>query len=151
MRKGFTLVEVVAAAAIAAIAGIALLQMNSQSMFLFSRLKRTSAVSEALSIVGNHADKRFNHTTKSLYDLLGDTYRIDNDDLRKYLQNTKYDYVETVVETISFGMDDNMTEEPLDETQMQDAAAAPIIQFELVQTGIRNDKTHGAVLTARPL
>lgn len=156
MRTGFTLVEVVAAAAIAAIAGIALLKMNSQSMFLFSRLVETSTVSETLSLVGNHADKRFNHTTKSLDDILANTYNIDNDELRKYLQNQKYDYNENVVDTISFGSDaaegsaDGM-EDSFTDKEMQDAASAPIIQFELVQVSIRNDKLHGAVLLARPL
>ena len=51
-------------------AGIALLQMNSQSTFLFSRLKTTSTISEVLSLVGHHADIRFNHSTKSLDDIL---------------------------------------------------------------------------------
>ena len=156
MRSGFTLVEVIAAAAIAAIAGIALLQMNSQSMFLFSRLVETSEVSETLSLVGNNADKRFNHTTKSLYDMLGDRYPIENDALRKYLQEKKYDYSEKVVETITFGADDmgepgDGAEETFTDEEVQDAAAAPIIQFELVQVAIRDDRTHGAVLLARPL
>jgi len=152
MRPAFTIIEVVAAAAIAAIAGVALLQMNSQSTFLFGRLSETSQVSETLSLVANHADRRLNKTTKSLYDLLGSAYRIENDELRKYLQNEKYDYFEHTVRTVSLGSD--MTEEEegegLSEKELEDAAAAPVIQFELIQVGIRNDKVHGAMLTARP-
>ncbi len=156
MRTGFTLVEVVAAAAIAAIAGIALLKMNSQSMFLFSRLVETSEVSEILSVVGNHADKRFNHTTKTLYDIMDGRYDIQNDELRKHLQNSKYDYSEQVVDTISFGAEaaegsGEETEESFTDKEIQDAASAPIIQFELVQVSIKSEKLHGAVLVTRPL
>jgi len=153
MRPAFTLVEVIAAAAIASLAGIALLQMNSQSMFLFSRLKETSAMSEKLSIVGNHADKRFNHTSKTLYDILGGTYEIENDELRKYLESRKFDYSERVVETITFGGEDSgeTEEDAYTQKAMEDAAAAPLIQFELVQVGIRDEDEHGAVLMARPL
>ncbi len=152
MRPAFTLVEVIAAAAIASIAGIALLKMNSQSMFLFSRLKESASAAETLSLVGNHADKRFSHTTKSLYDLLDDTYDIQNDAFRKWLQEQKYDYNENVVETVSFGsdMNESQTQEYSSETKA-DAANAPIVQFELIQVAIKREGMHGAVLTARPL
>lgn len=152
MRPAFTLVEVLAAAMIATIAGIALLQMNSQNLFLFSRLRQKASVSETLSLVGNHADSRFNHTTKSLYDLLDDTYEIENDELRKYLQDQKYDYSERVVATVSFNSD-GMSEQNASFTdeEMQDAASAPLIQFELVQVGVKNKDEHGALLIARPL
>jgi hypothetical protein len=152
MRPAFTLVEVIAAAAIAAIAGIALLQMNSQNMFLFSRLTETAAVSETLSLIGNHADKRFNHATKSLYDMLDNTYQIENDELRKYLQNDKYDYSENVVDTISLAPDAMpAVGETISDIEMQDASAAPAVQFELVQVSIKKEGKHGAVLIARPL
>lgn len=152
MRAAFTLVEVIAAAAIASIAGIALLQMNSQSTFLFSRLTETAGAAETLSLVGNHADKRFNHTTKSLYDLLGDTFDIQNDELRKLLQEQKYDYNENVVETVSLGSDMNASvSEEYSEEDRADAANAPVIQFELIQVAIKRKGMHGAVLTARPL
>ena len=138
MRPAFTLVEVLAAAMIATIAGIALLQMNSQNLFLFSRLTQKASVSETLSLVGNHADSRFNHTTKSLYDLLDNTYEIENDELRKYLQDQKYDYSERVVATVSFNSE-GMSEQNASFTdeEMQDAASAPLIQFELVQVGVK--------------
>lgn len=152
MRSGFTLIEVVAAAMIATIAGIALLQMNSQSGFLFSRLTEKAAAAERLSIVGNHADPRFNHTTKSLYDLLGGMYAIENDELRRYLEKEKFDYSEQKIETAGFDTD-AMPEvgEQINDAQLQDAAAAPVIQFELMQVGIKNSSTHGAVLVVRPL
>lgn len=152
MRPAFTLVEVIAAAAIASIAGIALLNMNSQSMFLFSRLKETAETAETLSLVGNHADKRFGHTTKSLYDLLDNTYDIQNDVFRKWLQDQKYDYNEHVVETVSFGSDMNGSDlQEFSQDDVADAANAPVIQFELIQVAIKREGMHGAVLTARPL
>jgi type II secretory pathway pseudopilin PulG len=155
MRAAFTLVEVVAAAAIASIAGIALLQMNSQSTFLFSRLSETAASAEMLSLVGNHADKRFNRTSKSLYDLLDQTYQIDNDELRKYLQNERIDYSERVIETVSFNSDtleaNATTGDAVTEKEIENAAAAPLIQFELLQVSIKQKDLHGAVLVARPL
>lgn len=152
MRRAFTLVEVVAAAAIASIAGIALLQMNSQGMFLFSRLKERSAVSETLSIVGNHADKRFDHKDKTLYDLLDNTFKIENDELRKVLEKDKYAYSERVVDLITFdetSTDDSMEDLTLED--MENASEAPAIQFELIQVTIRNGDEHGAVILARPL
>lgn len=155
MRPGFTLVEVVAAAAIASIAGIALLQMNSQSIFLFSRLRETASAAELLSIVGNHADSRFNRTEKSLYDLLDGTYTIDNDELRRYLQRERISYTERLVDTIGLdGSTANVGDSPeMGQTQkeLEDAAAAPIIQFELVQVVMKTKDLHGAILVARPL
>lgn len=152
MRRAFTLVEVVAAAAIASIAGIALLQMNSQGMFLFSRLKERSAVSETLSIVGNHADKRFDHKDKTLYDLLDNTFKIENDELRKVLEKDKYAYSERVVDLITF--DETSTDDSTEDLTLEDmenASEAPAIQFELIQVTIRNGDEHGAVILARPL
>lgn len=153
MRSAFTLIEVVAAAAIASIAGIALLQMNSQSTFLFSKAKQTAMVAERLSIVGNHADARFAHTTKSLYTILGDTYRIENDDLRKWLDAQRIDYEERLVDTIRFDSDDDGSgsDEPMTYEEEADAAAAPVLQFELIQVSMKQDEDHGAVLITRPL
>lgn len=152
MRFGFTLVEVVAAAAIASLAGLALLQMNSQSTFLFGRLSNTSAVAETLSLVGNHADTRFMRTTKSLYDILDGTYNIENDEFRRFLQNEKYEYDEKRIATAGF---DSSGMPKIGETvsgaQLENAAAVPVIQFELIQLTIRKEDLHGSILTVRPL
>jgi len=151
MRPAFTIIEVIAAAMIAALAGVALLQMNSQSMFLFERV-RDSALSGELSVLaGNHADVRFHRTSKSLYDLFGDSYTIDNDVLRKKLQDEKFDYEETLIDTIvldTAGMQSETNATWTDQT-MEASAAAPVIQIELVQVTLKNAARHGAIIVAR--
>lgn len=153
MRSAFTLIEVVAAAAIASIAGVALLQMNSQSSFLFTRAKQTAMVAERLSIVGNHADARFAHTTKSLDTILGDTYSIENDDFRKWLDTQRIDYEERLVDTIRFdsGDDGSGGDEALTYEEEADASLTPVLQFELIQVSMKQGEDHGAVLVTRPL
>ena len=153
MRSAFTLVEVLIAAAIASIAGVALLQMNSSNTLLFTKLKGLSQISEELALIGTHADERFNRSSKSLYDLLDKRYEIDNDDFRKYLKSKKYDYTETLVDTISFeGSDlDEEDDEIITEQDIENAASAPLIQFELIKVMIKDKTTHGAILKVRPL
>ncbi len=154
MRSGFTLIEVLVAAVIASVAGLALLKTNGSNTLLFTKLMGYSQASEELSLVGMHADKRFNHTTKSLYDILDRSYDIANDDLRKHLKSVKYTYNETLVDTITFGEDgvkDN--DEPQEEGVEEEGAAAavPLIQFELIRVSIKNDSLHGSILKVRPL
>lgn len=152
MRSAFTLVEVLIAAAIASIAGVALLQMNSSNTLLFTKLKGLSKISEELALVGAHADKRFNKSSKSLYDILDRSYEIDNDDFRKYLKSKKYDYTETLVDTIRFeGSDLAEEDETMTDQDMENAAGAPLIQFELIKVMIKDKTTHGAILKVRPL
>lgn len=152
MRPAFTLVEVIAAAAIASVAGIALLQMNSQSTFLFSRLSETASAAEMLSVVGNHADIRYNRTTKSLEDLLGSSYVIENDDLRHYLKNTRIDYSERLVDTVGLDAEEGMaSQESVTQDELANAAAVPTIQFELLQVGFKQKALHGAVLVIRQM
>ncbi len=151
MRHAFTLVEVIAATAIASIAGMALLQMNSNYAFLFSKLQKVSTMSEKISIIGNHADTKYNRTTKTLYDILDRTYTIDNDDLRKYLKDQKYNYKERLVATITFGEEEIEEDEFSMGDSQEVSTAAPLIQFELIQISIKNDSEQGMILQTRPL
>ena len=75
-----------------------------------------------------------------------------DDELRRYLEKEKFDYSEQKIETAGFDTD-TMPEvgEQINDAQLQDAAAVPVIQFELMQVGIKNSSTHGAVLVVRPL
>ncbi|MEA1918825.1 MAG: prepilin-type N-terminal cleavage/methylation domain-containing protein [Campylobacterota bacterium] len=151
MRSAFTLVEVIAATAIASIAGLALLQMNSNYAFMFSKLKQSSTMSEQISLIGNHADSKYHRTSKTLYDILDRTYTIDNDDLRKYLKDKKFDYNERLVATISFGEEEMEEEEFSMGDSQETSAAAPIVQFELIQVSIKNSETQGMILHTRPI
>jgi len=152
MRSGFTLIEVLVATVIATFAGLALLQVNSSNTLLFSKLQGLSESSEELSLIGAHADQRFNRTTKSLYDILDREYDITNDDFRKYLKEVKYDYKESLIDTIVFGENDMDSEtEALYENDLENNANVPLLQFELLKITIRNDESHGAILKIRSL
>ena len=152
MRFGFTLIEVLVASVIASVAGLALLKTNSSNTLLFTKLREYSHASEEISLVGAHADKRFNHTTKSIYDILDKSYDISNDDLRKYLKSTKYTYNETLVETISFGENEIKDDADKQDEMLDDVdAGAPLIQFELIRVSIKSDSLHGSILKVRPL
>jgi prepilin-type N-terminal cleavage/methylation domain-containing protein len=160
MRQGFTLIEVVAAVAIATISGAALLQMSANSLNFFTKIHEKSLVSEELSLVGAHADIKFNRTTKSLDDILDRSYNIDNDELRDYLKAQTFDYNEVVLETITLDEDslgdseDEESEIAEDIRDTQDptqSALAPVIQFEIVQVSIKNKKEHGSILQVREL
>ncbi len=149
MRNGFTLVEVMAAVVIATIAGISLLQMSSQSTFLFTKVKESSYMSETLSIAGAHSSKRFDKSEPALYDLLSSSYDITNDRLRKLLKESRYSYNEKVVDTITFGgmfVDDEID---LSGSDTGSSQSAPIIQFELIDVSLGSDARSGSVLVAR--
>ena len=151
MRKAFTLVEVLVATVIATVAGAGLLQLNSNYTYLFSSIKDKSVISEVVSIVGLHADVKYNKTTKSLYDILDKTYEIENDDLRKYLKDQSYDYNEHLIDTITFGEDElgeDKEEFSMDDTQ-ETSAMAPIIQFELIDVNIKNKTQRGSIMDIR--
>lgn len=149
MRSAFTLVEVLVATVIATVAGAGLLQLNSNYTNLFIKIKEKSVSSEVVSLVGLHADIKYNKTKKSLYDILDRTYEIENDDLRKYLKDQSFDYTENLVETITFG-DEDFEEEEFSMGDSQDVSAlAPIIQFELIDVAISNEELRGSILHVR--
>ncbi|WP_345969810.1 MULTISPECIES: prepilin-type N-terminal cleavage/methylation domain-containing protein [Sulfurimonas] len=155
MRPAFTLVEVLAAVAIAAIAGAALLKMNSSNLFFLGQLEQTSRMTEDLAVAALHADKRFHRSDKALYDLLRDSYTIANDDLRAYLKSQQFRYTETLVDTISFDTG-TLTEgtgsgEEFDARDIEAAGAVPPIQFELIQVTLSAERRHGSMLTIRPI
>lgn len=153
MRSAFTIIEVVIAAFIATIAGVGLLQMNANYAFLFGRMEQKSISSEVLSLVGFHADQKYHKTTKTLEELLDRTYDIQNDDLRKWLGDTKLDYTEHLIETITLGEEElggdfgNYEMEDSSET----SALAPVIQFELLEIHVEGERIRGSVLHVRPV
>jgi len=156
MRAAFTLIEVLVATVIASIAGMALLQMNSNNIHLFKQIQYRSSNSETLSLIALHNDKKYNRTTKELFVILDDTYDITNDDLRKYLKDTKVDYSEKLIELITFGasteetQDNTMHEQEMSmSSQEQMGGVAPVIQFELIQIIVENDEGKNAILSAR--
>ncbi len=149
MRSAFTLVEVLVATVIATVAGAGLLQLNSNYTYLFSQIKEKSVSSEVVSLIGLHADIKYNKTTKSLYDILDKTYDIENDDLRKYLKDQSFDYTENLVETITFGDEDSEEEEFSMGESEEVSALAPIIQFELLDIVIKNKQLRGSILHVR--
>ncbi len=156
MRAGFTLIEVLVATVIASIAGMALLQMNSNNMHLFKQIQYRSSNSETLSLIALHNDLKYHRTTKELFDILDNTYEIKNDDFRKYLKDTKIDYSEKRIELITFGAAEEETagksilesEQSMLQEQ-QRSTMAPIIQFELIQIVVTNDAGKNAILSAR--
>ncbi len=156
MRSAFTLIEVLVATIIASIAGMALLQMNANNTHLFKQIQYRSSNSEMLSLIALHNDVKYNKTTKTLDDILDNTYTIANDDLRKYLKETRIDYNEKVIELITFGASEEETPDvsmaDQETTMAQDeqmSGVAPVIQFELVQIIVKNDEGKNAILTAR--
>ncbi|MEA2111647.1 MAG: prepilin-type N-terminal cleavage/methylation domain-containing protein [Campylobacterota bacterium] len=148
MKSGFTLIEVLVATVIASIAGMALLQMNSNNTHLFKQIQYRSSNSEPVSLIALHSDKKYNRSTKSLYDILDRTYDIKNDDLRKYLKDYKIDYNEQLIETIKFDEAESDDSES-DYISEESDASAPIIQFELIQIIAKTEQGQNAVLTAR--
>ncbi len=149
MRNAFTLIEVLVATVIATVAGAGLLQLNSNYTNLFTKINEKSISSEVVSLVGLHADIKYNKTTKSLYDILDRSYEIKNDDLRKYLKNQSFDYKEHLVETITFG-DEGQEEEEFSMGDSNEVSAlAPVIQFELIDIAIKNKQLQGSILHVR--
>lgn len=151
MRKAFTLIEVLVATVIATVAGAGLLQMNSNYTKIFGRIQEKSLSSETVSLIGLHANIKYNKTSKTLYDILDKTYEIDNDDLRKYLKDQKFDYNENLVETITFGEDGAEDEEFSMDDSEDVSALAPVIQFEIIDVSIKSKELRGSILHVRPV
>lgn len=154
MRPAFTLIEVLAAGAIASIAGIAMLKMNSANLFFFTKLKNYAQIQDVLSVAGLHGDVAFNHSDTTLYTLLDPYYTIENDELRQYLKSQTYSYSEQVTDTISFDTGILSADTQNAEIKMSDvqkAAAAPLIQFELIKITLRDKAKHGSILQVRPI
>ncbi len=153
MRSAFTIIEVVIAAFIATLAGVGLLQMNANYAFLFERMEHKSISSETLSLVGLHANIKYHKTTKTLEDLLDRTYEIENDDLRKWLGDTKLDYTEHLIETITLGEEElggDFGSYEMDES-VERSVVAPVIQFELLEIHVEGETVRGSVLHVRPV
>jgi len=111
VKAAFTLIEVLIAVVIASIAGMAIFQMRSNNLFLLKKLADTQNMAYLSTIAANHMEKRYNHTTKPLYDLLASDYDLKNDSIRRYLKSLKFTYLQESIETISFGEEKNVSED----------------------------------------
>ncbi len=153
MRTGFTIVEVVIATVIATIAGVGLLQMNSNYTHIFNRISEKALSSELVSVLGLHADIKYNHTSKTLEDILNGTYEIKNDDFRHLLKDVTVDYTEHLVETITFGEEELGGEfgDYSMNKNTETSTMAPVIQFELLEVHMQNKTLSGSVLFVRPI
>jgi len=114
MRLGFSLIEVVIAAAILAIAGFAALSMSEKNLKLSGYLKQKAKLGEYNSIIAYQHNTDFNGKEKTLYDFVEDDFNITHDGMRQYLKKIKVRYEESEVETLELTNDDSESDITVD-------------------------------------
>lgn len=92
MRKGFTLIEVLVAASIIAVVGLALLQTHSNNTKLINRMSGQYHIKDEFSFVLLNAQTKWDGSTKSLYDIISSKFTIKDDETIKWLKNKKVSY-----------------------------------------------------------
>lgn len=124
MRKAFTLVEVLVAAGIISIVGLALLQSHSTNTKLINRMSTQYHIKEEFSLVLLNANVNYSGSTKTIYDFVSQKFSIDNDDIRKWLKSRRLSYKDKEFSTIKL-TDADMEEitsqvEGLDDSNLPD-------------------------------
>jgi prepilin-type N-terminal cleavage/methylation domain-containing protein len=87
--RGFTLIEVLISVFILSLVGGSLLSLNKSNLKLLSFKESHIQDYKNLSVIANHLDPKYNHLTKSNYDLIKNSYQIDNREIKEKLQSTK--------------------------------------------------------------
>lgn len=92
--RAFTLIEVMIAVIIATLGAAAALNMGIQSTRIETLLKERRQLVAPISIAAFHGDLEFSNTQKRLLAMLESSYKIENEALINYLDNTWVFYVE---------------------------------------------------------
>lgn len=101
MRKGFTLIEVLVAASIIAIVGLALLKTHSTNIKLINRMSGQYHVKDEFSLVLLNAQTKWDGSTKTLYDIISSKFTIKDDDTIKWLKKKKISYNQDELSSIN--------------------------------------------------
>jgi len=106
-RGGFTLIEVMVSVVIISVVGLALLDISSKNTKIISFLHTKRELPLALSIVGFHGDADLNKLEKSLLDIVDNSYNIQSQRLKAYLDQKKITYKEESVDRVDFGQNED--------------------------------------------
>jgi prepilin-type N-terminal cleavage/methylation domain-containing protein len=89
MNKAFTLVEIIICVVLLAVVGSGLIQLSSGTVKThdFSSSKLYEGTSSSIAFL--HYKPNLKNSTKDLYSLISKQYSIKNDELLRYLKNTK--------------------------------------------------------------
>ncbi|MDR3162246.1 MAG: prepilin-type N-terminal cleavage/methylation domain-containing protein [Helicobacteraceae bacterium] len=86
--RAFTLIEVMIAVIIATLGAVAALNMGIQSARIETLLKERRRLVAPISIAAFHGNVEFSNTQKRLFAMLESSYKIENEALIDYLDNT---------------------------------------------------------------
>ncbi len=126
-KNAFTLVEVMVSVIIISTVILALLEMQGNTNYIFSKFKSKLSINQYLSFFIANEEYGFEKDSISLDDLLSD-FRVEND-LRKELKNIKAKLI--YEELDSFDMSE-IDEEDYEEMQEQESTSAVV--FEIGKT-----------------
>ena len=92
MKKGFTLIEVLISVLIVSITAIALLQLQESGIKIFQyNLDREGDYKNG-SAMFSTLDMKYDHLTKSVYDVVKMSYPITNLEIKKKLESENIDF-----------------------------------------------------------
>ncbi len=109
-RRAFTLIEVLISVVILSIVGVGLMQISINSKKNYEFLRDKSRFDRLSSIAFMHNSNEFHNQEKSLYRFIEDSYDDVDDEIRKYLDEIKVNYSQEEFSTLSFGDDENSTQ-----------------------------------------
>ncbi len=118
-KKAFTLIEVLIAVMLLAIAGAALMQVSINNKNNFELTANRVIFDEEVSIPLTHRDKKYHKTTKDLYTYLSAEYNLTNDEIIKFLKSKKFSYEQKNFSVIKPFEDENESEISLNPNQDQ--------------------------------
>ena len=88
-RNGFTLIEVLVSVVILSVVAVGLFDVSSKGKQNYMFLKEKTEFDRLSSLALMHNDQKHHGKDKTLYDFVRYDYKIDDDDLRKYLKSKK--------------------------------------------------------------
>jgi prepilin-type N-terminal cleavage/methylation domain-containing protein len=120
MHHGFTLIEVIITAFIVSFTGIAVMNMSLANTKIDKHISDKSDLGGFISIISFHHNEQFDKFSRPLLDFLDadDSYRIEHDGLRAYLENTEIDYSEEVENAFTFAPPGVSEDAPLEDNPL---------------------------------
>jgi prepilin-type N-terminal cleavage/methylation domain-containing protein len=130
-HKAFTLVEVLIATAIISVVGVALLSMNSNSTYLFTKSLQKKHQTNTLNISALNTPLETTDQKTSLYDTISDSYSIDDDKIATFFIEIEYEYRLDEFSAITFAEEED--EEEAQNSQEDDKIVNPYT-IEILKT-----------------
>jgi prepilin-type N-terminal cleavage/methylation domain-containing protein len=144
MTKAFSLIEIIIAVIIISVVGVGLLQVNSNSHTIYSKIFERTNSNQISSIGFVNFETKSDKKEQSLSEMLKTKYDIDNDDILKRFKDIKVYSSSTLINSI----EPFKSEEEEEDNYMEESGDEKIpLTIEIYSVEVKVDSSNRAIFS----